>query len=47
MEDGDEDMLKKRHVWRELSAKKYVESYDRLNIHFDVYSSESKVGMKW
>ena len=47
MEDGDEDALKNWRVWRELSVKKYMEEYDRLNIHFDVYTGESKVGKKW
>ena len=47
MEDGDEDALKNWRVWRELSVKKYVEEYDRLNVHFDVYTGESKVGKKW
>ncbi len=47
MEDGDEDALKNWRVWRELSVKKYAEEYDRLNIHFDVYTGESKVGKKW
>ena len=47
MEDGDEDALKNWRVWRELSVKKYEEEYDRLNVHFDVYTGESKVGKKW
>ena len=47
MEDGDEDALKNWRVWRELSVKKYTEEYDRLNVHFDVYTGESKVGKKW
>ena len=47
MEDGDEDALKNWRVWRELSVKKYAEEYDRLNVHFDVYTGESKVGKKW
>ena len=47
MEDGDEVALKNWRVWRELSVKKYAEEYERLNIHFDVYTGESKVGKKW
>jgi len=47
MEDGDEDALKNWRMWRELSVKKYAEEYNRLNVHFDVYTGESKVGKKW
>ena len=47
MEDGDEDALKNWRVWRELSVKKYTEEFERLNVHFDVYTGESKVGKKW
>ncbi|KAI0063831.1 arginyl-tRNA synthetase [Artomyces pyxidatus] len=47
MEDGDEAALKNWRVWRELSVKKYAEEYERLNVHFDVYTGESKVGKKW
>ena len=47
MEEGDEDALKNWRVWRELSVKKYEEEYDRLNVHFDVYTGESKVGKEW
>ena len=47
MEEGDEDALKNWRVWRELSVKKYAEEYERLNVHFDVYTGESKVGKKW
>jgi len=46
MEDGDEDALIVWRVWRELSVKKYAEQYDRLNLHFDVYTGKSKVGEK-
>jgi arginyl-tRNA synthetase len=45
MEDGNEDALKVWRVWRELSVKKYPEEYDRLNVHFDVYTFGS-VGKK-
>ena len=44
MEDGDEEALKNWRVWRELSIKKYEEEYARLNVHFDEYTGESKVG---
>jgi arginyl-tRNA synthetase len=47
MEDSDEDALRNWRVWRELSVKKYEEEYDRLNVHFDIYTGESKVGKKW
>ncbi|KAF9011216.1 hypothetical protein BDQ17DRAFT_1420626 [Cyathus striatus] len=47
MEDGDEDALKNWRVWRELSVKKYEEEYARLNVKFDEYTGESKVGKKW
>ncbi|KAF7309673.1 DALR-1 domain-containing protein [Mycena indigotica] len=47
MEDGDESALKNWRIWRELSVKKYIEEYDRLNIAFDEYTGESKVGKEW
>ena len=43
MEDGDEDALKTRRVWREMSVKKYEEEYELLNVKFDTYTGESKV----
>lgn len=43
MEDGDEEALKLWSRFRELSIEKYIETYDRLNIKFDVYSGESQV----
>ncbi|KAF9522777.1 hypothetical protein CPB83DRAFT_863959 [Crepidotus variabilis] len=46
MEDGDEEALKNWRVWREMSIKKYEGEYEGLNIHFDVYTGESKVGQK-
>lgn len=46
MEDGDESALKNWREWRELSVKKYETEYDRLNVHFDVYTGESQVGQK-
>ncbi|KAJ8521239.1 hypothetical protein ONZ45_g2041 [Pleurotus djamor] len=47
MEDSDESALKNWRVWRELSVKKYEEEYNRLNVHFDEYTGESKVGKEW
>lgn len=47
MEDGEEEALKNWRVWRELSVKKYEQEYDRLNVHFDVYTGESQVGKEW
>ncbi|KAF8969255.1 hypothetical protein BDZ97DRAFT_1796798 [Flammula alnicola] len=44
MEDGDEAALKNWRVWREMSVKKYEQEYERLNVKFDVYTGESKVG---
>ncbi|KZT69980.1 arginyl-tRNA synthetase [Daedalea quercina L-15889] len=44
MEDGDEAALTDWRQWRELSVKKYEQEYDRLNVHFDVYTGESQVG---
>jgi hypothetical protein len=46
MEDGDEDALKVWRVWRKLSVKEYAEEYDRLSVHFNVYTGESKVVKK-
>ncbi|KAL0571900.1 arginyl-tRNA synthetase [Marasmius crinis-equi] len=43
MEDGDEEALKNWRRWRALSVKKYETEYDRLNVHFDVYTGESEV----
>lgn len=43
MEDGDEEALKNWRKWRELSAKKYAEEYEGLNVFFDVYTGESEV----
>ncbi|KAG8418776.1 arginyl-tRNA synthetase, variant 2 [Metarhizium acridum] len=43
MEDGDELALELWRRFRELSIKRYQETYARLNIHFDVYSGESQV----
>ncbi|PLB40267.1 arginine--tRNA ligase [Aspergillus candidus] len=43
MEDGDEAALALWRRFRDLSIKKYRETYARLNIDFDVYSGESQV----
>ncbi|RHZ77586.1 hypothetical protein Glove_174g131 [Diversispora epigaea] len=43
MEDGDETALALWRKFRELSIKKYMETYARLNIDFDVYSGESQI----
>ena len=44
MEDGDESALSNWRVWREMSVNKYEQQYERLNVKFDVYTGESKVG---
>jgi arginyl-tRNA synthetase len=43
MEDGDPEALATWKKIKDLSIAKYKETYDRLNIHFDVYSGESHV----
>lgn len=43
MEDGDEAAVGLWRKFRDLSIKKYEETYERLNIRFDVYSGESQV----
>ncbi|KAG7194246.1 uncharacterized protein KQ657_004966 [Scheffersomyces spartinae] len=43
MEDGDEEALKLWKKFRELSIEKYIDTYARLNIHYDRYSGESQV----
>lgn len=43
MEDGDPECLAIWQKFRDLSIKKYIDVYDRLNIQFDVYSGESQV----
>ncbi|CUM63367.1 uncharacterized protein PRCAT00000940001 [Priceomyces carsonii] len=43
MEDGDENALKNWKRFRDLSIKKYVDTYARLNITYDTYSGESQV----
>ncbi|KAG9029858.1 hypothetical protein FRB95_004776 [Tulasnella sp. JGI-2019a] len=41
LEEGEEDALALWQRFRDLSIKKYIEIYRRLNVHFDVYSGES------
>ncbi|EHK50086.1 hypothetical protein TRIATDRAFT_188579 [Trichoderma atroviride IMI 206040] len=43
MTDRDEDVLKQWKIFRDLSIKRYKETYSRLNIAFDKYSGESQV----
>ncbi|KAL4736932.1 hypothetical protein BDV11DRAFT_192841 [Aspergillus similis] len=43
MEDGDADALSLWRRFRDLSIKKYRETYARLNIDYDVYSGESQI----
>ena len=43
MEDGDEQALKIWARFRELSIEKYIDTYARLNIEYDVYAGESQV----
>lgn len=46
MEDGDENALKIWKRFREFSIEKYIDTYARLNIKYDVYSGESQVSKK-
>jgi arginyl-tRNA synthetase len=43
---GDESALAHWRKFRDLSIKKYIEVYSRLNISFDVYSGESQVSQE-
>ncbi|CCH62460.1 hypothetical protein TBLA_0H01730 [Henningerozyma blattae CBS 6284] len=43
MENGDESALKIWKKFRELSIEKYIDTYARLNIKYDIYSGESQV----
>jgi arginyl-tRNA synthetase len=43
MTDNDEKAIAQWARFRELSIKRYKETYARLNIHFDEYSGESQV----
>ncbi|CAG8438745.1 8724_t:CDS:2 [Ambispora leptoticha] len=46
MEEGDQTAIALWDKFRNLSIKKYKETYARLNINFDVYSGESQVSNK-
>ncbi|KAK6197346.1 arginyl-tRNA synthetase [Scheffersomyces amazonensis] len=46
MEDGDEQALKIWSRFRDLSIDKYIATYKRLNIIYDVYSGESQVSQE-
>ncbi|CAI5757643.1 unnamed protein product [Candida verbasci] len=46
MEDGDKESLKIWEKFRELSIEKYIDTYARLNITYDVYSGESQVPLE-
>lgn len=46
MEEGDEEALKIWKRFRDLSIEKYIETYARLNIKYDVYSGESQVSQE-
>ncbi|QOU20719.1 hypothetical protein BRETT_000431 [Brettanomyces bruxellensis] len=46
MEQGDKEALKLWKKFRELSITKYIGTYGRLNIKYDVYSGESQVSQK-
>lgn len=43
MENGDEEALKLWKKFRDLSIERYIGTYARLNIKYDVYSGESQV----
>ncbi|KAM5458209.1 putative arginine--tRNA ligase [Microsporum audouinii] len=43
MEDGDPDAISLWKRFREVSIERYISTYARLNIKFDVYSGESTV----
>ena len=43
MESNDPEALKTWQTFRSLSIDKYIDTYARLGIHFDVYSGESQV----
>ncbi|EJU02311.1 arginyl-tRNA synthetase [Dacryopinax primogenitus] len=46
MEDGDEAAVKQWKRFRDFSLERYKQSYERLNIEFDVYGGESTVSQK-
>lgn len=43
MENNDPDALKLWKRFRDLSIDKYIQTYARLNINYDIYSGESQV----
>lgn len=43
MENGDKDAIKLWEKFRDLSIERYIDTYARLNIKYDVYSGESQV----
>lgn len=46
MEEGDPTALAHWKRFRELSIEKYIDTYARLNITYDVYSGESQVSQE-
>lgn len=44
---GDEEALAIWRKYRDLSLAKYKQEYHTLNVDFDVYWGESKVGKYW
>ena len=46
MTENDEKAIKQWSHFRELSIKRYKQTYARLNIHFDDYSGESQVSQE-
>lgn len=44
---GDEEALTIWRKYRDLSLAKYKQEYNTLNVDFDVYWGESKVGKYW
>ncbi|WFD44422.1 arginine--tRNA ligase [Malassezia psittaci] len=43
MEDGKKENLLEWEKFRNISIEQYAKTYDRLNVHFDEYTGESKV----
>ncbi|WFD00081.1 arginine--tRNA ligase [Malassezia yamatoensis] len=43
MEDGNKENLLEWEKFRKISIEQYAKTYDRLNVHFDDYTGESKV----
>lgn len=46
MENYEPEALEDWRLWRRLSIEKYASEYDRLNVHFDVYTGESEVSQE-